>query len=236
MNNENNTEQKHSFTGFIDETLKMVKNKTLEIASHNINNLFNQYDLDINYIKPLHNKIIAVVIANQKLIWEFNVQNNSLNLSFIKDENFDNKRINLKIMLPVSSLILNLAENNSGNFLSKVKIEGDAHLASNISKLIQSLNIELEDILSLKLPPKLSYLFSEFIKKQSSTIKNGINSISTHTSEYLMYEKNIVISKIEFEDLDNKLMRLRDDTDRVQQKFSKLLKISFNSNNFSINK
>ncbi|MFM2344702.1 MAG: hypothetical protein RLZZ210_1313, partial [Pseudomonadota bacterium] len=190
------------------------------------------YELNINYIKPLHNKVIAVIISNKIQIWQFNaqsIQNNSLSLDFIQNEDFNHELINLKIIIPLTTLG-SLFDVKSDDFLSKVKIDGDIQLATNLSKLVQSLSIDLEDILSLNLPPTLAYLLAEFIKKQQLIIHHNVKSLAQHSSDYLMHEKKLVISKLEFEDLYTKTVQIRNDTDRVQQKFNKLIKLFFNQN------
>jgi len=194
-----------------------LTSKIINFSLINVNNLLNTYNLESKYINNLNEKILQINLGKSKYYLKFDITaQHKLAITSIKN----NTKPNLTLFI-TSSLLFS----NKENLLSNVKIEGDAHLASNLIKLLQSLNLTLEDILSLKLPPITSYLLSEFIKKISINIKYSAHSLLTHTSEYFVYENKNLISKIEFQIFEQEIYELRDNVDRIEQKLNKLNKI-----------
>ena len=108
------------------------------------------------------------------------------------------------------------------DFKKKVKLNGDANVASLLNDLIENFDFNIEE--------KLVVFFGEFnaslITKIFLTIKSELNNFSINfkgmVAEFIDREKTLIPSKNEIENFNNSVDKIRDDVERLQQRTSML--------------
>ena len=106
------------------------------------------------------------------------------------------------------------------DFKKKVKLNGDANVASLLNDLIENFDLNIEE--------KLVVFFGEFnaslIIKIFLTVKSELNNFSINfkgmVAEFIDREKTLIPSKNEIENFNNSVDKIRDDVERLQQKTS----------------
>ena len=106
------------------------------------------------------------------------------------------------------------------DFKKKVKLNGDANVASLLNDLIENFDLNIEE--------KLAVFFGEFnaslITKIYLTIKSELNNFSINfkgmVAEFIDREKTLIPSKNEIENFNNSVDKIRDDVERLQQRTS----------------
>lgn len=106
------------------------------------------------------------------------------------------------------------------DFKKKVKLNGDANVASLLNDLIENFDLNMEE--------KLVVFFGEFnaslIARIYLTIKSELNNFSINfkgmVAEFIDREKTLIPSKNEIENFNNSVDKIRDDVERLQQRTS----------------
>ena len=106
------------------------------------------------------------------------------------------------------------------DFKKKVKLNGDANVASLLNDLIENFDLNIEE--------KLVVFFGEFnaslITKIFLTVKSELNNFSINfkgmVAEFIDREKTLFPSKNEIENFYNSVDKIRDDVERLQQRTS----------------
>ena len=106
------------------------------------------------------------------------------------------------------------------DFKKKVKLNGDANVASLLNDLIENFDLNMEE--------KLVVVFGEFnaslITKIFLTVKSELNNFSINfkgmVAEFIDREKTLIPSKNEIENFNNSVDKIRDDVERLQQRTS----------------
>ncbi len=216
---------------YIQIQMNFVKQQYLLHIHKRINAFLASYIFKPEHIQGLHNKRIQVFIFNQHITWQFLANIHTLSIDCLNiyhnddddDSNSninDNKSADLNIYASIKNL-LSLNKLNIDNILSKIKIEGDVHIASSLSKIIQHMHIDLENILGIYLPKKTAYILAQVLHKLFSQTQNVQKNLFNHTSHYLT-DKNYLISSIEFGSLEQNIRNLRDDVERLEQKIQQI--------------
>ena len=108
------------------------------------------------------------------------------------------------------------------DFKKKVKLNGDANVASLLNDLIENFDFNIEE--------KLVVFFGEFnaslITKIFLTVKSELNNFSINfkgmVAEFINREKTLIPSKNEIENFNNSVDKIRNDVERLQQRTSML--------------
>lgn len=106
------------------------------------------------------------------------------------------------------------------DFKKKVKLNGDANVASLLNDLIENFDFNIEE--------KLVVIFGEFnaslITKIFLTVKSELNNFSINfkgmVAEFIDREKTLIPSKNEIENFNNSVDKIRNDVERLQQRTS----------------
>ena len=106
------------------------------------------------------------------------------------------------------------------DFKKKVKLNGDANVASLLNDLIENFDLNMEE--------KLVVFFGEFnaslITKIFLTVKSELNNFSINfkgmVAEFIDREKTLIPSKNEIENFNNSVDKIRNDVERLQQRTS----------------
>ena len=128
----------------------------------------------------------------------------------------DNEPVDLEVYISLDvlpSLLIGL-----NDFKKKVKLNGDANVASILNDLIENLDFNIEE--------KLVVFFGEFnaslITKIFFTVKSELNDFAINfkgmVAEFIDREKTVIPSKKEIENFNNSVDKIRDDFERLQQR------------------
>ena len=106
------------------------------------------------------------------------------------------------------------------DFKKKVKLNGDANVASLLNDLIENFDLNMEE----KLVVFLGEFNASLITKIFLTIKSELNNFSINfkgmVAEFIDREKTLIPSKNEIENFNNSVDKIRDDVERLQQRTS----------------
>ena len=138
------------------------------------------------------------------------------NIKIVKED--DSVDLEVYISLDVLPLILLGID----DFKKKVKLNGDANVASLLNDLIENFDFNIEE--------KLVVFFGEFnaslITKIFLTVKSELNNFSINfkgmVAEFINREKTLIPSKNEIENFNNSVDKIRNDVERLQQRTSML--------------
>ena len=128
----------------------------------------------------------------------------------------DNEPVDLEVYISLDvlpSLLIGL-----NYFKKKVKLNGDANVASILNDLIENFDFNIEE--------KLVVFFGEFnaslITKIFLTVKSELNDFAINfkgmVAEFIDREKTVIPSKKEIENFNNSVDKIRDDFERLQQR------------------
>ena len=183
-----------------------------EITLRKIENLFNYLVLDHyknSNFSELYLKKIRLKFENISFVIFFEDD-----IKIVKED--DSVDLEVYISLDaLPSILLGIDD-----FKKKVKLNGDANVASLLNDLIENFDLNMED--------KLVVFFGEFnaslITKIFLTIKSELNNFSINfkgmVAEFIDREKTLIPSKNEIENFYNSVDKIRDDVERLQQRTS----------------
>ena len=128
----------------------------------------------------------------------------------------DDEPVDLEVYVSLDvlpSLLIGL-----NDFKKKVKLNGDANVASILNDLIENFDFNIEE--------KLVVFFGEFnatlITKIFFTVKSELNDFTINfkgmVAEFIGREKTVIPSKKEIENFNNSVDKIRDDFERLQQR------------------
>ena len=103
-----------------------------------------------------------------------------------------------------------------------LQIIGDVGLAQNFQKLMQSLEIDLEEPLSKWVGDPVAYQLGKLVRAGRRFLFNTGKILATDISEYLRFEVEMLPDDLLVEEFCQEVDKLRDDTDRVEQRACKL--------------
>ena len=185
-----------------------------EITLRKIEDLFNYLVLDQyknSNFSELHLKKIRLKLENISFVIFFEDT-----IKIVKED--DSVDLEVYISLDaLPSILLGIDD-----FKKKVKLNGDANVASLLNDLIENFDLNMEE--------KLVVFFGEFnaslITKIFLTIKSELNNFSINfkgmVAEFIDREKTLIPSKNEIENFNNSVDKIRNDVERLQQRTSML--------------
>ncbi len=183
-----------------------------EITLRKIEDLFNYLVLDQyknSNFSELYLKKIRLKFENISFVIFFDDD-----IKIVKEE--DSVDLEVYISLDaLPSIFLGIDD-----FKKKVKLNGDANVASLLNDLIENFDLNIEE--------KLVVFFGEFnaslITKIFLTVKSELNNFSINfkgmVAEFIDREKTLIPSKNEIENFNNSVDKIRNDVERLQQRTS----------------
>ncbi len=103
-----------------------------------------------------------------------------------------------------------------------VEINGNVGLAQKFQSILRSMDIDWEEYLSQFVGDIAAHKMGNFARGMQSFIKATVKTIGLDVSEYLRYEKEVVMDKSELNDFIDAVDQLRNDVDRLQQRIQRL--------------
>ena len=105
-----------------------------------------------------------------------------------------------------------------------IKVEGDTHLATELSKVLQNMRWDIEDDLSKVVGDIGAFKIGEVSKKTFAGIKQQSINAAEMLSEYWQEEKQMLAKKRHVEQFNAEVDTLRSDVARFEKRLAKLTK------------
>ncbi len=105
-----------------------------------------------------------------------------------------------------------------------IKIDGDAHLATEISKVLQNMHWDIEEDLSKVVGDIAAFKIGEVSKKTFAQAKKQSINTTQMLVEYWQEEKNILAKKRHVEQFNADVDAIKSDVARFEKRLSKLSK------------
>ena len=105
-----------------------------------------------------------------------------------------------------------------------IKIDGDTHFATEVSKVLQLMRWDIEEDLSTVVGDVAAYKMSELTKKSLAELKKQSINAAEMLSEYWLEEKRILAKKRHINQFNQEVDTLRDDVDRLEKRLEKLIR------------
>ena len=140
------------------------------------------------------------------------------------------------VHIPPSLALRLLAKDEAAKML--IKIDGDTHLATELSKVLQNMRWDIEEDLSHVTGDIAAFKIGEFSKKIFAEMKEQSISAAEMLGEFWQEEKPILAKKRHVEQFNADVDTLKSDVARLEkrlEKFQAKLSKSFNTKSFNIN-
>jgi ubiquinone biosynthesis protein UbiJ len=112
--------------------------------------------------------------------------------------------------------------NKDSKIRSRLEISGDITLAQDFQGIMKNLDIDMEEYLSIYTGDFAAHKIGNILKSTSDYLKYASRKIKQDINEYLVFEKNVVISESEINEFLNEVDILRDDVERLKVRVDKL--------------
>ena len=180
-----------------------------------LQHLTNQNDGRDHYLQPFAGKVVSFdfVLAKANLLI---LEDGSLALAG------ETASPEANIHVPPSLALRLLAGDENAKM--HIKIDGDAHLATEISKVLQHMRWDIEEDLSKVVGDIAAYKIGEVSKKTFAEAKKQSINAAEMLSEYWQEEKNILAKKRHVEQFNADVDTLISDVARFEKRLQKLAK------------
>ncbi|EUJ11130.1 hypothetical protein Meth11DRAFT_1968 [Methylophilaceae bacterium 11] len=119
------------------------------------------------------------------------------------------------------SLSLRLATGDA-HAKSLIKVEGDLHLATEVSKVLQQMRWDIEEDISHVVGDIAAFKLGEVSKSMFAQAKKQSTDLADMVSEYWQEEKNILAKKTHVTQFNDAVDTLRHDVERFEKRIDKL--------------
>jgi ubiquinone biosynthesis accessory factor UbiJ len=114
------------------------------------------------------------------------------------------------------------SKRSSGSLATDMQITGDIGLAQRFQKIMQNIEIDVEEPLSKWVGDTMAYQIGKFVRGSSRFVTNTSKTLATDISEYLRFEINMLPDDLLVEEFSKEVDLLRDDVDRFEQQINKI--------------
>lgn len=184
-----------------------------------LQHLTSQNEWSRPYLQPFAGKVVQFnfVLAKANLLI---LEDGSLALA--GDSEGETHAPEASVYAPPSLLLRTLAGDEAAK--THFKIDGDAHLAAEVSKVLQNMRWDIEDDLSKVVGDIAAYKIGEVSKKTFFEAKKQAVNAAEMLSEFWQEEKNILAKKRHVEAFNAEVDTLVSDVARFEKRLQKLQK------------
>ncbi len=133
-------------------------------------------------------------------------------------------RVSLQIEIS-PDLAFDLLRDGSAGAMRRVRIEGDAALATAIAGLARQLRWDVEEDLSRVIGDLAAHRMGETVRSAATGGRDLVDRVRTATLQWLIHEEGALVDRPAFEALRDDLRRLRDDVERTAKRVERLQKL-----------
>jgi ubiquinone biosynthesis accessory factor UbiJ len=188
--------------------------KTLAAAF--LQHMTNQNNWSRQYLLAFSGKVV-----------QFNIAFISTSLLILEDGSLGiapkNAMADAIIHIPPSLALRLLAKDEAAKM--RIKIEGDTHLASELSKILQHMRWDIEEDMSKLVGDIPANKIASLSQKTAATAKEQAINIAEMLTEYWQEEKPILAKKWQVEQFNADVDTVRSDFARLEKKLEKLKKM-----------
>ena len=185
-----------------------------------LQHLTNQNNWSRPHLQPFAGKVV-----------QFNFTLIKVNLLILEDgslaiagDSYNNKNSAPEANIHVTpSLALRLIANDE-NAKIQIKIDGDTHLATEISKVLQNMRWDMEEDLSKLTGDIAAHKMGEITRKTLSEAKKQTISLAEMLSEYWQEEQPLLAKKRHVEQFNMQVDTIKSDVARFEKRLNKLAK------------
>ena len=170
-------------------------------------------------LAQLEGKVIAFEFINTKLTLFLFPSAQGLEIRTVFEGKAD-----VRIKGTPSNFIMLMASSkqDGAGIPAEMQIIGDIGLAQRFQKIMQSIEIDLEEPLSKWVGDTAAYKIGKFLRGGKKFAMNTGKILAMDVSEYLHFENQMLPDDLLVEEFSKEVDVLREDVDRLQQRFSKL--------------
>lgn len=185
------------------------------IASQFLQHLTNQNNWSRKYLLPFAGKVLQfnIVPIKTKLII---LEDGSLGISP------DHATADAIIHIPPSLAIRLMAKDESAKM--EIRIDGDSHLATKVTKVLQYIRWDVEDDLSKVVGDITSNKVVTMAKESAQAVKKQTTSITEMLIEFWQEEKPILAKQWQVNQFNTDVDSLSSDMNRLEKRLNKLKK------------
>lgn len=104
----------------------------------------------------------------------------------------------------------------------ELRIEGDVGLAQAFARLLQGVDLDLEDWLAQRIGDVPAHLAGRAARSVGAFARRAVNEFSLDAAEYLREETRDLVARAEVDEFSRTVDRLRADTDRLAARLRRL--------------
>lgn len=108
---------------------------------------------------------------------------------------------------------------------SLIKIEGDIHLATEVSKVLQQMRWDIEEDISHVVGDIAAFKLGEVSQSMFAQVKKQSTDLADMVTEYWQEEKNILAKKTHVTQFNDSVDTLRHDVERFEKRIEKLAQL-----------
>ncbi len=170
-------------------------------------------------LASLEGKVIAFEFINTKLtVFLFpSEQGLTIRTAYVNKPDVSIKGTPANFIMMMAS-----SKKKSSSLPTDMQIIGDIGLAQRFQKIMQNLEIDLEEPLSKWVGDSMAYQIGKFVRGARRFAKNTSKTLATDISEYLRFEINMLPDDLLVEEFNKEVDVLREDVDRFEQRVNKL--------------
>ncbi len=185
------------------------------IASQFLQHITNQNNWSRQPLTPYAGKVVQFNIALVKTSLLI-LEDGSLGIAS------ENALPDATIHIPPSLALRLLAKDEAAKML--IKIDGDSHLATELSKVLQHMQWDIEEDLSKGIGDIPANQLATAAKKSIEVVKNQSINMTEMLTEYWQEEKPILAKKWQVEKFIHDVDTMRSDVTRLEKRLTKLKK------------
>ncbi len=193
------------------------------IVTHFLQHICNQNNWSKPYLAPFSGKTIAfnfVLMKANIIILEDG------SLAIAGENSAETSAPEASVYAP-PSLLLRIAAGDEAAKM-QIKVEGDTHLASEFSKVLQNMRWDIEEDLSKVVGDIAANKIGSTTQKIVSIAKQQTIDAAEMLSEYWQEEKNILAKKRHVEQFNADVDTLKSDIARAEKRLQKLINLGIN--------
>jgi ubiquinone biosynthesis accessory factor UbiJ len=103
-----------------------------------------------------------------------------------------------------------------------LEISGDISLAQNFQSILRGLDVDWEDQLAVLMGDSMAHKAARVLTGSVNFLKNSHVNMNRNISEYLRYEKPVLINSEKLDEFSHSINRLRDDTARLKARIERI--------------
>jgi ubiquinone biosynthesis protein UbiJ len=199
----------------------MLPFKPLEKIQELLNAILRQDERALASVSELAGKLIAIQVTGTALTIFVKFEREGMLLS-LEHEAEPNVTIKARPFTLIGLLLDR--DGKAAGITPDMEISGDTNLAQRFQELLRNVEIDWEEHLSHVIGDIAAHQVGRLFRTTRSYLRDTRLTLGMNISEYLRYEKEILPTREDVEAFVSAVDMLRNDAERLQQRFDRLLR------------